>query len=311
MSESRHSASAESHASEHEPCSCPPLFPAGSDAPAQEHWSVPIAPPLRTLLRTTLARHFPRSTPLSLLLLHITQFEHLPLPPTSPIVHKRLRYHAPASLLEQVVQTVRRTLRADDLILTDKQGSGAALLFPEVDREGMARIAGRVSASIHLLQAETVTPPLRYETEIALGFGSYPQPAGSLDTLLACAGRVREPITFRPAILAQTEPSIRPERAARTEHPGTASPANAQAGGIPFMQIPSRPPTRLKQLIPHSLALDLRCAPVGRDHNRLTVAMANPTDTRAISYLHKTTGLTIFPVACEPSALDTLLASGW
>src|SRR5579883_2617060 len=98
MSESRHSASAESHASEHEPCSCPPLFPAGSDAPAREDWSVPIAPSLYTLLRTTLARHFPRSTPLSLLLLHITQFEHLSLPPTSPIVYRRLRYHAPASL---------------------------------------------------------------------------------------------------------------------------------------------------------------------------------------------------------------------
>jgi hypothetical protein len=311
MSESRPSASAESHASEHEPCSCPPLFPAGSDAPAQENWSIPIAPPLRTLLRTTLARHFPRLTPLSLLLLHITQFEHLPLPPTAPIVHKRLRYHAPASLLEQVIQTVRRTLRADDLILTDEQGSGAALLFPEVDREGMSRIAGRVSASIHLLQAETVTPPLRYETEIALGFGSYPQPAGSLDALLACAGRVREPITFRPAILAQAAPSIPPARAVRTAPPGTASPANAQAGGIPFMQLPSRLPTRLKQLIPHALALDLRCAPVGRDHNRLTVAMANPTDARAISYLRETTGLTIFPVACEPSALETLLASGW
>ncbi len=311
MSESRHSASAESHASKHEPCSCPPLFPAGSDASAREDQSVPIAPSLGALLRTALARHFPRSTPLSLLLLHITQFEHLPMPPTSPIVHKRLRYHAPMSLLEQIVQTVRRTLRADDLILTDEQGSGAALLFPEVDREGISRIAGRVSASIHLLQAETVTPPLRYETEIALGFGSYPQPAGSPDALLACAGRVREHIIFRPAILSQAEQPAPSERAARTEHPGTASPANAQAGGIPFMQIPSRLPTRLKQLIPHSLALDLRCAPVGRDHNRLTVAMANPTDVRAISYLRETTGLTIFPVACEPSALETLLASGW
>jgi hypothetical protein len=311
MSESRPLASTESHAPEHEPCSCPPLFPAGSEAPARDDQHVPIAPSLNVSLHTALADHFPRSTALSLLLLHITQVEHLPMPPTSPIVHKQLRYHAPASLLEQVVQAVRRTLRADDLILTDERGSGAALLFPEVDREGISRITERVSAGIRLLQAETVTPPLRYETEIALGCGSYPQPASSLETLLAQAGRVRETITFRPAILAQSAPSSPPEHAARSTSPTGPSLAHPQASGIPFMQIPSRLPTRLQQLIPHALALDLRCAPVGRDHNRLTVAMANPTDTRAISYLHKTTGLTIFPVACEPSALDTLLASGW
>ena len=70
-------------------------------------------------------------------------------------------------------------------------------------------------------------------------------------------------------------------------------------------------PTRLKLLIPYALAMELRCAPVGRDHNRLTVAMANPTDMRAIYHLREATGMTIFPVSCEASALETLLASGW
>lgn len=307
MSETWHSAAAESRTEKREPCSCSPLFPAeGSDNSTQERQDIPVAPALGKILRVALARHFPRSSPLSLFLLHITQFEHLSMPPTSSIVYKRLRYHAPASLLEQIVQIIRRTLRADDLVLTDEQGSGAALLFPEVDQEGMSRIVERVSSSIHLLQAETVTPPLFYETEIVLGAGSYPRPATSPDALFACTGRVRERITFRPAVLSRHEhpQPIPPDRAR------VAPAANIQAG-VPFMQIPSRLPTRLKQLIPYSLALDLRCAPVGRDHNRLTVAMANPADTRAISHLRETTGLAIFPVACEISALETLLASGW
>ncbi len=308
MSKIWHSASIEFRADERELCSCPPLsLAAGSDNSAREGLNIPVAPSLSNALRTTLARLFPRATPLSLLLLHITQFEHLLLSPTSPIVYRRLRYHAPASLLEQVVRIVRRTLRADDLILTDEQGSGAALLFPEVDQEGISCIAARVSSSIHLLQAETVTPPLHYETEIMFGAGSYPRPADSPEVLFACTAQVRECIMFRPAVLPQAAaPQANPSDSART-----TSPAKAPTGGIPFMQIPSRLPTRLKQLIPYSLALDLRCAPVGRDHNRLTVAMANPADTRAISHLRETTGLAIFPVACETSALETLLASGW
>ncbi len=307
MSVIQPSAIVESRVEEREPCACSPLFPAErSAASAEESQSILVASALGKTLWAVLARHFPRSSPLSLLLLHITQFEHLSMPPTSSIVHKRLRYHAPASLLEQILQIVRRTLRADDLILADEQGSGAALLFPEVDQEGIARIAARVSSSIQLLQAETVTPPLRYETEIVLGAGSYPRPAASPDALFACTGRVRERITFRPAVLSQNEsPQLTPAARARV------APTAKTQTGVPFMQIPSRLPTRLKQLIPYSLALDLRCAPVGRDHNRLTVAMANPADTRAISHLRETTGLAIFPVACEISALETLLTSGW
>jgi hypothetical protein len=77
------------------------------------------------------------------------------------------------------------------------------------------------------------------------------------------------------------------------------------------MQLPAQLPARLKQLIPYSLALEIRCAPVGRDHNRLTVAMADPTNTESIRQLCEATGLSIFPVSCDVPALDTLLANGW
>jgi hypothetical protein len=292
-------------------CSCTPpgsfvLAETSADEDQERHEElIPLAPTLNVDLQTALASYFPRSEPFSMLLLHITQFEYIQMPPTSLIVHKRMNSHAPASFLAQVIHPIRRTLRASDLVLVDECGSGAALLFPQVDRVGIACIAERISRSINLLQAETVVPPLRQQTEIVLGVGSYPEAAASLEELLIQSARVHERVVFRPAVLPELVP-LR-SRAIRA-----SKPVRRDAGqGVPFMQIPSRLPTRLRQLVPYALALELRCAPVGRDHNRLTVAMANPADARAIYHLREVTGMTIFPVSCELSALETLLASNW
>lgn len=236
------------------------------------------------------------------------------MPPGSPIVHKRQRRQTSANLLEQVMHVVRRTLRADDQILLDERAVGAAFLFPLVDQVSIAHIAGRISYNIHLLQAETLIPPLRHETEIALGFGSYPESATSLDELIERAALAQERIIFRPAVLPRPDhPRSGLASTRKTQPPARATKARSAAAqaGFPFMQIPSRLPARLQQLIPYPLAQDLRCAPVGRDHNRLTVAMADPADARAIYHLREVTGMTIFPVSCELSALETLLASNW
>lgn len=322
MSKIRYSAPTERLAQNQEPCSC--VLPGSgslSDECAnadQERWeeeSIPIAPELNALLQTALADHFPRSAVFSLLLLHVTQFEHIQMPPTSPIVHKRVSCHAPASFLDQMLHPIRRTLRASDVLLADEQGSGAVFLFPQVDRVGIACIAERISHSIRLLQAETVVPPLRQQTEVVLGAASYPEFATSLEELLLQAGRVRERIVFRPAVLP--EPVSQRTRATRGNEPARRTTRQservhaAHSQGVPFMQIPSRLPTRLKQLVPYTLAQELRCAPVGRDHNRLTVAMADPADALALYHLREVTGMTIFPVSCELSALETLLASNW
>lgn len=319
MSEMRYSVSTTQQLQVRERCSCLPLFPLRTDiSPFNEESErqddfIPVAPALGEALQAALASYFPRSTPFSILLLHITQFEYVSMPPGSAVVHKRLSCHASAGLLEQVLHIVRRALRTNDQVLVDTRGTGAAFFFPQVDQEGILCIAERVSYSINLLQAETVIPPLQFETEIVLGFGSYPGSASSLESLLSQAGVVQEKIVFRPAVLSQPRRphSGRAENTARKSNAKPSRPQAARATGIPFMQIPSRLPTRLKQLIPYALALELRCAPVGRDHNRLTVAMANPEDVRAISQLREATGMAIFPVSCEISALETLLASGW
>jgi type IV pilus assembly protein PilB len=81
--------------------------------------------------------------------------------------------------------------------------------------------------------------------------------------------------------------------------------------GVPFMDLPHILPTRLTHLIPLKLAMELRCAPVGRDQHCLTVAMLDPTNVVALQRLKLATGMTIFPVACDASALNVLLLHGW
>src|SRR5947209_14375044 len=91
---------------------------------------------------------------------------------------------------------------------------------------------------------------------------------------------------------------------------GTTTPGKALTS-VPFMNLPAQLPRRLKQLIPYPTAFELRCAPVGRDHHCLTVAMADPINNAAIDRLREMTGLTIFPVSCDVSALNALLAHKW
>ena len=394
-------------------CECQPLsiLKRGQERQASEDYlpMTPVTPELGAYLREALARYFPRSSPVSVLLLHITQLEHVHISPKSTILHRRHRFHAPASFMEQVLTNVGRTIRSSDPMIVHG-GAGAAIIFPDVDQEGAFSIVERAFHSINLLQPETVIPPLARETDIFLGMGSYPKPANSFDELLHHTSCVAHRLTLRPAVSARIQrlmPSgnmavpqglvptgneAAPLRFASAGQSGRglvptgneAAPLRfASAGqsgrglvpsgneaaplhitsvdqggsllttnegdeisvideidetklaseieqahilsniatngsipppansGIPFMQLPTKLPARLKHLIPYHLARELRCVPVGRDHNRLTVAMAQVVDVSALDLLKETTGMAIYPVACEIDALDALLANEW
>ena len=270
---------------------------------------------LNSFLRSELEHYFPLSTSLSILLLHISQLEHIHILPKSAILHKRHRYHVPASLLEQILICVRRAIRSSDHILVHS-GASIAIILPDADQEGSQTLLERVYHSINLLQPETVIPPLKRETEITLGIGSYPIPGSSLEELLYQTGFIATRITLRPAVTTQLHGArsiglVEGDLYNHSQGEENDSVTSARISGVPFMQLPTRLSSRLKHLIPYALASELRCAPVGRDHNRLTVAMAFPTDAQALECLHITTGLTIFPVACEVQALESLLKQGW
>ena len=277
---------------------------------------IPAPQELNVNIRAQLATLFPRSTPLSLLLLHVSQLEHIHLTSQSTISRRRQRYHAPPGFLEQVLVNIRRSIRTRDQFQVH-EGIGAAIIFPGVDQQGMLNILDRIYRSVSLLQAETVIPALKRETDIVMGIASYPEADASLERLLYQVGVTARKFTLRPAIKTQLWGT-------QSTYLHTVEMADFQLQGnqdtarhgevlttVPFMNLPAQLPRRLKQLIPYPTAFELRCAPVGRDHHCLTVAMADPINNAAIDRLREMTGLTIFPVSCDVSALNALLAHKW
>jgi len=304
-----------------ERCDCPPLSALhrapGSDQDGPDDITpvTPATPELNCYLRSRLAALFPRTAPLSLLLIHISQLDHVHITPKTVVLHKRHRYHAPTSFLEQVLINVRRAMRNTDQAILH-EGTGAVIILPDVDEEGAFGVIERVFHSINLLQPETVIPPLKRETDITIGIGSYPRPGKSLEELLYHTGCVAHNLTLRPAVNTPLRGSKATQHTEMSVGQGLddelSSPSSAlHASGIPYLQLPSRLPQSLKRLVPYRLACELRCAPVGRDHNRLTVAMAYPTDTHAINLLQSATNMVIFPVVCDISALDAILSKEW
>ncbi len=85
-------------------------------------------------------------------------------------------------------------------------------------------------------------------------------------------------------------------------------PTLARKLGIPYLTLlPRKLPKALQQLVTPSLAQELRCFPVGRERDTLTVAMLDPQNSDALDRLRAETGLHIFPVLTHPQALQYAL----
>jgi hypothetical protein len=301
-------------------CTCSPLSPEFSTAgfeTTEEEQAVPSTGELNHALRLHLRPLLAHMQTVSVILLHVSQVESPALASQATLPQKRRRFHAPTGFMEQLLANIRRVIRTNDEILQHAE-AGAALILPNVDRYGAQRVSERIFHSIDLMHAETVIPPLTRETTILLGYGST-EPGCTLEHLLCQTGNVAHRLILRPA-LNRRRLNLTPFKAStvkrlRTKHAPTRQRFKKQqeqaSGNIPFMQLPEELPASLKHLIPYTLAWELRCAPVGRDNNTLTVAMAYPPDSKALDLLAKETGLTIFPVSCEEAALDGLLAKKW
>ncbi len=108
------------------------------------------------------------------------------------------------------------------------------------------------------------------------------------------------------------KPSRKPLRHLQALHQTTEEdtelPALARKLGIPYLTfLPHKLPAGVQRLVNPSLAQELRCFPIGRERNTLTVAMQNPQDNAALDRLHEETGLFIFPVLAHPGALQLAL----
>src|SRR5579875_2323959 len=134
-----------------EHCNCPPLSllherrtAHQEDEDEDNERLVPATQFLNDRMRASLDDYFPRVAPLSIVLLHVSQHEHIHSAPQAALAFKRRRYHAPPGLLAQILVNVRRAIRADDKMLIHED-SGAALILPDVDRWGVRYIGAHLS----------------------------------------------------------------------------------------------------------------------------------------------------------------------
>jgi hypothetical protein len=296
-------------------CNCSPLSMSSySVAMTEQHAEVdfeqlvPAAVGMKKRLCSVLDTYCSRATAFSILLLHVAQLEQNFTVEGKQHLTRRCYYHATPELLDQILANVQRAVRHSDTLLVQR-GVGAALLLTDTDQWSSYVVLERVYNSISLLQSETVIPPLAYETIISMGIGTYPDPSSSLERLLEQAGNAARSLVLRPSITAQ----LRAIRAAEVLVKASSSELDEQGfhARVPFMKLPAALPKRLQQLVPHQVALQLRCVPVGREQRCITIAMADPLDREKTRRLQEITGMNIFPVACREEELAALLAAGW
>jgi len=126
----------------------------------------------------------------------------------------------------------------------------------------------------------------------------------------ACAWKLRNEwhLEKQRKSTRQSQVEHEPAPALKLEPIDEELPTLARKLGIPYLSLlPRKLPGSLQRLVTPALAQELRCFPVGRERDTLTVAMLNPRDLDALNRLRAETGLQIFPVLAHPQVLQSAL----
>lgn len=144
---------------------------------------------------------------------------------------------------------------------------------------------------------------------VSIGHSAYPSPCATFEQFLSEANTTRKNFTLHTEhqqariVVVQPIDPITPQETTESELQ-----ALARQLGVPYLPLlPRKIPARIRRLISIQLALDLRCYPLGREHDTLTVAMLHPDDNAILERLRRETGLQIFPVLAHPQELQNAL----
>jgi hypothetical protein len=141
---------------------------------------------------------------------------------------------------------------------------------------------------------------------MAIGHSAYPIPHAKIYDFIEAASKPSLRLDSQPE-KAMNEPGAQDRQQAEDETEEEL-PALARKLGIPYLRLlPRKLPRGVQHLVNRKLAQELRCYPLGRERNMLTVAMLNPEDRAALERLKQETGLFIFPVLTHPQALQVAL----
>lgn len=199
-------------------------------------------------------------------------------------------------------QSIRRLVRRSDCALLYRHT--CSIVLGQADLQGAQIVEDRLWEALlwrvhNLNECEFLRP-----TQLAIGHGAWPDPHTSPDVLVRAAGEFRKCFDGHADYVAARRTAMEPGRPTGQEE----LPKLARKLGIPYLALlPRRLPRRVMHSVNARLARELRCYPLGRERNTLTVAMLDPQDHQALERLRQETGLHIFPVLTHPEALEMAL----
>jgi hypothetical protein len=156
---------------------------------------------------------------------------------------------------------------------------------------------------VHNLSERDMVRPQR----IAIGHSSFPMRKKTLRDFIAASDEATFCFETQPEKSTRKHDEVPHGQHTKDEF-DQELPVLARKLGIPYLTLlPRKLPQSLQDLVNPKLAHELRCYPLGRERNMLTVAMLNPVDHSALDRLKQETGLHIFPVLTHPQALQVAL----
>jgi hypothetical protein len=217
---------------------------------------------------------------------------------TSRLLHAD---YSTKDLLNHLRSLVRKTDRVLQL------GHTLYFLLPGANVQGGKIVQSRLWEALlwrihHLSERDVLRPQ-----SMTIGHSAYPLHDQTIDDFIAAAGEASFRFDAQPEKVTRKHAIV-----ARGKHVEEETveelPVLARKLGIPYLTLlPRNLPQSLQHLVNPKLAHELRCYPLGRERNMLTVAMLNPEDRSALDRLKQETGLLIYPVLTHPHALQVAL----
>jgi hypothetical protein len=206
---------------------------------------------------------------------------------------------------QYLLNDLRALVRKTDSVLL--LGNNIYFLLPGANKQGGQIVQNRLWEAllwrVHNLSERDIMRP----QSIAIGHSSYPMQDKTIRNFITASYEACFRFDTQPEKATRKHAEVLQDRHAKDEI-DQELPTLARKLGIPYLTLlPRKLPQSLQHLVNPKLAHELRCYPLGRERNMLTVAMLNPVDHSALDRLKRETGLHIFPVLTHPQALQVAL----
>ena len=206
---------------------------------------------------------------------------------------------------QYLLSDLRTLVRKTDSVL--QLGHNLYFLLRGANKQGGQIVQDRLWEAllwrVHNLSERDIMRP----QSMAIGHSTYPMQDKSIRDLITAADEATFRFDTQPEKATRKHAEVPQGQLARDEI-DQELPILARKLGIPYLTLlPRKLPQSLQHLVNPKLAHELRCYPLGRERNMLTVAMLNPADRSALDRLKQETGLHIFPVLTHPQALEVAL----